>query len=82
MKDETFARFESWRDIKEWAEQNGYINMAKRMQLNNDCWNSSGEFGRNQAAICDMMRFARNETQRHEVAKMYDDSCKENLGLY
>lgn len=82
MKDESFAEFESWRDIKEWAEQNGYINMAKRMQLNNDCWNSSGEFGRNQVFVCDSMRMARNEKARHEFAKMFDDSCKENFGLY
>ena len=75
-------KFESWRDIKEWAEKNGYENMAKRMQLNNDCWNSSGEFGRNQVAICDSMRLARDENARHEMAKMIENSCKENLGLY
>lgn len=61
--------FKTWRDIKEWFEQNGYEPMAKRMQLNNDCWMSSGEFGRSQVYICDSMRFAESEEERHEVAK-------------
>lgn len=61
--------FKSWRDIKEWFEENGYEVMAKRMQMNNDCWNSSGEFGRSQVMICDSMRFAESEEERHEVAK-------------
>lgn len=61
--------FKSWKDIKEWAEKNGYKNMAKRLQLNNDCWESSGEFGRSQVAICDTMRYARTEEARHEWAQ-------------
>lgn len=61
--------FKTWRDVKEWFEQNGYEQMAKRMELNNDCWMSSGEFGRSQVYICDSMRFAESEEERHEVAK-------------
>lgn len=61
--------FKSWRDIKEWFEQNGYEVMAKRMQMNNDCWNSCGEFGRSQVMICDSMRYAESEEERHEVAR-------------
>ena len=66
--------FKTWRDIKEWFE--------KRMQLNNDCWWSSGEFGRSQVYICDSMRFAESEEERHEVAKalMGEDDLIE-LGL-
>ena len=56
--------------------------MAKRMQLNNDCWNSSGEFGRNQVQICDAMRFADSEEDRLEIAKQIDDDCSENMGLW
>ena len=65
----------SWRDIKEWFKQNGYPVLAKRMQMNNDCWNSCGEFGRSQVAICDAMRCAETEEERHEVAQsfMYED---------
>lgn len=62
--------FKNWRDIKRWFEENGYEIMAKRMQMNNDCWNSSGEFGRSQVYICDNMRFAESEEERHNVARM------------
>lgn len=76
------TEFKNWRDIKEWFEQNGYEVMAKRMQMNNDCWNSSGEFGRSQVMICDSMRFAESEEERHEVTKalMGEDELIE-LGL-
>lgn len=74
--------FKTWREIKEWAEKNGFNNMAKRMQLNNDCWNSSGEFGRSQVQICDAMRFADSEEDRLEIAKQIDDDCSENVGLW
>ncbi len=60
--------FKSWRDIKQWALDNGYNHMANRLQLNNDCWMSSGEFGRSQVAICDAMRMADSEAERHEIA--------------
>ena len=76
------TEFKNWRDIKEWFEQNGYEVMAKRMQMNNDCWNSCGEFGRSQVMICDSMRFAESEEERHEVARalMGEDELIE-LGL-
>lgn len=74
--------FKSWRDVKEWFEKNGYPKMAKRMQLNNDCWMSSGEFGRSQVYICDSMRFAESEEERHEVAKaLMDGDDLIELGL-
>lgn len=60
--------FKNWHDIKDWFEEHGYEALAKRMQLNNDCWMSSGEFGRSQVMICDSMRFAESEEERHEVA--------------
>lgn len=48
-------KFTNWHEIKEWFEERGYYLTAERMQLNNDCWMSSGEFGRSQVAICDAM---------------------------
>lgn len=76
------TEFKNWRDIKGWFEDNGYTALAKRMQMNNDYWNSSGEFGRSQVMICDSMRFAESEEERHEVAKalMGEDELIE-LGL-
>jgi len=74
--------FKSWRDIKAWFEENGYDQLAKRMQVNNDCWNSSGEFGRSQVYICDSMRFAESEDERHEVAQsLHEDDDLISLGL-
>jgi hypothetical protein len=75
-------QFKNWHEIKEWAEKNGYKNMAARMQLNNDAWMSSGEFGRNQVEICDAMRSASTEEERHEIAKQIDEATKENYGLW
>ena len=60
--------FTSWRDILEWAKEHGYNKIVARMELNNRCWNSSGEFGRSQVAICDALRFAESEDEREEVA--------------
>lgn len=62
------SEFKTWRDIMHWLEDNGFEKLARRMQLNNDCWNSSGEFGRSQVRICDSMRFAESEEERFEVA--------------
>lgn len=74
--------FKSWRDIKAWFEENGYDQLAKRMQINNDYWNSSGEFGRSQVYICDSMRFAESEDERHEVAQsLREDDDLISLGL-
>ena len=67
--------FKNWHDIQDWAKENGFKNIVKRMQINNDCWNSCGEFGRSQVAICDAMRYAETEEERHEVAQsfIYED---------
>lgn len=75
-------KFQSWKDIKNWASRNGFKNLAKRMQLNNDCWMSSGEFGRSQVQICDAIRFAEDEDERLEIAEKFDKSFAENYGLY
>ena len=74
--------FKNWHDIQDWAKENGFKNIVKRMQINNDCWNSCGEFGRSQVAICDAMRYAQTEEERHEVAQslIYEDELIQ-LGL-
>lgn len=71
-----------WVDIKKWAEEKGFKNLAKRMQLNNDWWMSSGEFGRNQRAICDNLFYAEDEEEAMEIAEELDKSFSENYGLY
>ena len=60
--------FKNWHDIKDWCEEHGFKTLARRMQLNNDCWASSGEFGRSQVMICDSLRFAESEEEREEIA--------------
>lgn len=67
-------KFNSWRDIQKWLNENGYEPLARRMQLNNDCWNSSGEFGRSQITICDAMRFCESEDERHEAARSLQEN--------
>lgn len=71
--------FKSWRDIRDWADRGEYKRMVKRMDINNACWNSSGEFGRSQVAICDAMRFAKSEEERIEVAEEIEESLKEDI---
>lgn len=65
--------FKNWREIMEWCRENGFEKLAKRMQVNNDCWNSCGEFGRSQVMICDSIRFAESEEERLEVAQALQD---------
>ena len=50
-------KWKGWKDIKAWAEKKGFKHLVARMQLNNDAWMSSGEFGRSQKAICDNLSF-------------------------
>lgn len=76
------ANFKTWREIRDWAKKNGFDNLAARMQLNNDCWNSSGEFGRSQVQICDAIRFANSEEEAKEIAAQFDAGMEENYGLY
>ena len=52
------------------------------MDLNNDCWESSGEFGRSQVQICDAMRFAECEEERILIAEEIDKDCEEYYGLF
>ena len=71
--------FKSWRDIKDWAEENGFKHLPTRLQANNDYWMSSGEFGRNQVAICDALRFADSEEDRLEIARTIEKELSEEL---
>lgn len=75
-------KWKGWKDVREWCEKNGFGNIVKRMDLNNDCWMSSGEFGRNQVEICDSLRFAEDETEAKEIAEGLNEELDENYGLY
>ena len=72
-------KFKGWRDILSWAEENGFERISKRLEINNACWNSSGEFGRSQVAICDAMRFAESEEERISVAEDIEESLKGDI---
>ena len=74
--------FKDWKEIRDWAKDNGWTNLAARMQLNNDAWNSSGEFGRSQVEICDSIRFAETEEQQRNIAEQLNEQCSSNYGLY
>lgn len=74
--------WKSWRDIRKWCEENEYKNIVKRMDLNNECWNSSGEFGRCQVDICDSLRNSGSEDEAHEIAGALDELFAENNGLW
>lgn len=74
--------FKSWREIREWANNKGLINLVARMGLNNRCWNSSGEFGRSQVEICDAIRLAKTEDDALEIATQLNEEMEENYGLY
>ena len=74
--------WKGWEDIKAWAEKKGYKNLAKRMQLNNDCCMSSGEFGRSQRDICDNLRYAQDADEAIEIASAMDNEFSKNYGLY
>jgi len=67
-----FDYFKNWREIKEWCEAHNFTNLARRLQLNNDCWMSSGEFGRDQVAICDAIRYTADEDEALEIASEID----------
>jgi hypothetical protein len=71
--------FKGWRDILSWAKENGFERISKRLEINNACWNSSGEFGRSQVAICDAMRFAGSEEDRIAVAEEIEESLKGDI---
>lgn len=71
--------FKNWHEIQDWARENGFKNIVKRMQINNDCWNSSGEFGRSQVEICDSLRFCKSEEERLEVAKQIEEGLNHDF---
>ena len=62
-------QFKNWHEIKDWAVDNGFDKLARRLQLNNDCWASSGEFGRSQVYLCDSLRACESEAERLEVGE-------------
>lgn len=74
--------FKTWREIRAWADSRGFKNLVARMDLNNRCWSSSGEFGRSQVAICDSIRDAYDEEDAIEIAKAMDAEMEVNYGLY
>lgn len=74
MKGSDF-NFKNWREIRDWAEERGYKNIVKRMDLNNKYWNSCGEFGRSQVAICDAIRYAQDI---EEVAESIEHELEED----
>ena len=71
--------FKNWHEIQDWAKENGFKNIVKRMQINNDCWMSSGEFGRSQVQICDSIRFCGSEDERLEVAEGIEESLNHDF---
>jgi len=73
--------FKNWQEIKEWAERNGFVRLAKRLKLNNDCWSSSGEFGRSQVYLCDSMRYAESEQERLEIAEQLEKELADDIVL-
>lgn len=79
---ENWHDFKSWRDIMTWAKEKGLKHLVARMELNNRCWNSSGEFGRSQVEICDNIRLALTEADAEEIAIQMDAQMEENYGLY
>lgn len=79
---ENWHEFISWRDIREWASNKGLKNLVARMELNNRCWNSSGEFGRSQVEICDVIRLAKTEDDALKIATRLNEEMEENYGLY
>lgn len=74
--------FKSWRDIYKWASDKGFDELCKRMVLNHECWNSSGEFGRSQVAICDSIRFAETEEDAIKCAEQMNLQMAVNYGLW
>lgn len=79
---ESWHNFKSWRDIMAWAKDKGLKHLVARMELNNQCWNSSGEFGGSQVEICDNIRFAPTEEIAENIAQQMDAQMEENYGLY
>ena len=73
--------FNNWREIKEWAVEQGFDLLAKRLQLNNDCWNSCGEFGRSQVAICDSIRLADTLDEQLEIAGAWESELATDMVL-
>lgn len=71
--------FKNWHDIQDWAKENGFKNIVKRMQINNDCWMSSGEFGRSQVQICDALRFADTEDERLMIAEQIEEDLESDF---
>lgn len=78
----SWHNFKTWRDIKEWAEKNRLKNLVARMDLNHKYWESSGEFGRSQVQICDLIRNSETEEIALKYAKDMDAQFEKNYGLW
>lgn len=68
--------FASWRDVKAWLEGHGFTLLPKRMEANNACIHSSGEFQRSQVFICDTLRLAYSEEDALELAAEMEEDLK------
>lgn len=71
--------WKNWRDIQNWCKEHKFENLVRRLQLNNDCWKSSGEFGRDQVHICDMLRYTTSEDEALTLAKKIDADSKDYM---
>lgn len=78
----SWHNFKSWDNIRDWAKEKNFKNLVARMELNNRCWNSSGEFGRSQVEICDTLRNTASEETALTLAEMMDKSFATNYGLW
>lgn len=74
-------QFKTWLDIHEWCKQHGFKRVARRLEINNMLWQSSGEFGRSQVAICDAIRACEHEETALVVAEDIDKSLATDFML-
>lgn len=66
----------SWRDILDLAKELGLKNLARRLEMNNAMWGSSGEFGRDQVEICDAIRLQPTKEDTIAMMKQIDEESK------
>lgn len=71
--------WESWRDILAFVEELGCKALAKRMNINNACWNSCGEFGRCQRYICDSLLICRTREEAEAMAWDLEEMMAEDM---
>lgn len=69
----------SWRDILAFVEELGCKALAKRMRINNKCWESSGEFGRSQVEICNTILACRTREEAEDVVRDMEEAMAEDI---